>query len=313
MPLFHRRTDEERQRDEEQRRFQDQAQRDQQQSVASLEAGGLPVAATRRLQEVSSRQRLFTSDLSVDEFLLVKAAGFHPITQVTGSSIYHVGWQRLPGQSVWYRQSEELEVVTRAWNEVRGRALGRLRQEAALAGADAVVGVRVTFQRYDWGHDLIEFNLVGTAIRSISGPHFEEPVLSSLSGQEFWELYQAGYMPAGIVGGSSVFYMAATPQTQWSQSWFGSVFNQELQDFTLGLRVAQHRASTRAYDESRRLGATGIVGMRIEQEQAEYETEINEGQKVTDMIFSAHTLGTAIAQVADRPVPATTPVVVLRK
>ncbi len=35
----------------------------------------------------------FTSDLSVDEFLLVTEAGFQPLGLVVGSSIYHVGAQ----------------------------------------------------------------------------------------------------------------------------------------------------------------------------------------------------------------------------
>src|SRR3954465_6182983 len=36
---------------------------------------------------------LFTSDLSVNEFLLVKEAGFEPLGLVVGSSIYHIGFQ----------------------------------------------------------------------------------------------------------------------------------------------------------------------------------------------------------------------------
>ena len=36
---------------------------------------------------------LFTSDLSVNEFLLVREAGFRPLGLVLGSSIYHVGFQ----------------------------------------------------------------------------------------------------------------------------------------------------------------------------------------------------------------------------
>ena len=36
---------------------------------------------------------VFTSDLSVNEFLLVKEAGFDPLGLVVGSSIYHIGFQ----------------------------------------------------------------------------------------------------------------------------------------------------------------------------------------------------------------------------
>ena len=36
---------------------------------------------------------LFTSDLSVNEFLLIRQAGFQPVGLVMGSSIYHIGFQ----------------------------------------------------------------------------------------------------------------------------------------------------------------------------------------------------------------------------
>ena len=38
-------------------------------------------------------RKLFTSDLSVNEFLLVKEAGFDPLGLVMGSSIYQIAPQ----------------------------------------------------------------------------------------------------------------------------------------------------------------------------------------------------------------------------
>jgi hypothetical protein len=52
----------------------------------------LPKDAGARLEELE--HGLFTSDLSVNEFLLVKQAGFHPLGLVMGSSIYHIGLQK---------------------------------------------------------------------------------------------------------------------------------------------------------------------------------------------------------------------------
>ena len=60
-----------------------------------LAAGGLPLRASERLaEEAGPGRKLFTSDLSVNEFL---SAGAHdagcgqPIAQVMGTSIYHIG------------------------------------------------------------------------------------------------------------------------------------------------------------------------------------------------------------------------------
>lgn len=312
MPLFHRKTDEERQREEAERQRRDQTAREQQQSLAALEAGGLPLAATRRLEEQAARNHLFTSDLSVNEFLLVKAAGYQPITQVAGSSIYHVGWQRLPGRTLWNWGSQELQAISGAMNHARTLALSRMQQEAILAGAQAVVGVRVTRARYDWGNDLIEFNAIGTAIRRTDGPATEHPTLSNLSGQEFWELSRAGYAPRGIVGASTVYYVVASYGTWRTQGLFGGWANQELQDFTAGLYRARHLALSRVHEQAAQLGAAGVIGTEIDQDEEEVEVEMGENQRRTDMIFTFHVLGTAIAEPGDVPVPPVGPMINLR-
>ena len=54
----------------------------------------LPVHARERLNIMrgdATHKALFTSDLSVNEFLLVREAGFDPVGLVVGSSIYHIG------------------------------------------------------------------------------------------------------------------------------------------------------------------------------------------------------------------------------
>ena len=51
----------------------------------------------------------FTSDLSVDELILVHEAGFEPVGLVVGSSIYHIGYQ-----FAGWGQSTEMTVLSRA-------------------------------------------------------------------------------------------------------------------------------------------------------------------------------------------------------
>ena len=52
---------------------------------------GIPASGVERLEQ--NRQGLYTSDLSVNEFLLVTEAGFDPVGLVVGSSIFHIGIQ----------------------------------------------------------------------------------------------------------------------------------------------------------------------------------------------------------------------------
>ena len=87
MPFFGRGSDDDRQ-------ARDAAEVERAASVASLERGELPLRARQRLGEIGrTGGGLFTSDLSVGEFALLRAIGLRPLAQVMGSSIYHVGWQ----------------------------------------------------------------------------------------------------------------------------------------------------------------------------------------------------------------------------
>src|SRR4051794_41963346 len=108
--------------------------------------------------------------------MLTRQAGFRPLTQVMGSCFYRTGWQSYPwggrglgfGGMSWGGgdgETIELEQQTEAWNEARRLALGRLAEEARLAGADAVVGVRPRRRPPDRGAGLVEVVVGGPAGR----------------------------------------------------------------------------------------------------------------------------------------------------
>ena len=97
---------------------------------------GLPAHAKSRLAAMKAdgtHKGLFTSDLSVNEFLLVKEAGFDPLGLVVGSSIYYVGWQK-PALN----QSVELETLTQAMYHARELAMTRMEKEADSHNANRV-------------------------------------------------------------------------------------------------------------------------------------------------------------------------------
>lgn len=104
-------------------------------------AADLPAHARERLADMRER-RLFTSDLSVSEFLLVKEVGFEPVGLVMGTSIYQVAPQtpNLPAG----QPGCELVDVTRALYHARELAMNRMEEEADALGADGIVGVRLT-------------------------------------------------------------------------------------------------------------------------------------------------------------------------
>ncbi len=89
---------------------------------------------------------MFTSDLSVSEYVLLGEAGFEPLGFVVGSSIYHVGLQI--GR---WSQNQELQVLTQAMYNARELAMARMRAEADHLSADGIVGVQLRMQMYAWG------------------------------------------------------------------------------------------------------------------------------------------------------------------
>ena len=267
-------------------------------SEHSLAAGGLPLNAIDRLNEQRSRQNtpehFFTSDLSVNELTLVHQAGYDPLGQVMGSSVYHVGWQWMPYSS-W--SSGELTVLTQAFYDARHLALGRLQQEAALLGATGVVGVRLERREYEWGAGLLEFAAIGTAIREFDVPPSTatQPFLSDLSGSEFWMLRQTGFRPVGVAVGNCTYYQVPTWNTQYTTQGWGSWTNQELPDYTQALYNARSLAMSRMELEARHFGAEGVVGADLEIHVEPREVDTGNNNHRTDMIYHYTAIGTAIA------------------
>src|SRR5258708_4740680 len=121
-------------------------------------AKALPTHAHERLAEMK-KKRFFTSDLSVNEFLLVKEAGFHPLGLVMGSSIYSIAAQDLQSAA-----PGEVQALTQALYQSRELAMERMEEEADELGADGIVAVRLTVSVHAWGTNLIEFLAIGTAV-----------------------------------------------------------------------------------------------------------------------------------------------------
>jgi uncharacterized protein YbjQ (UPF0145 family) len=292
MPFFRRGSDDERE-------ARTRSQTEQAASLEALTHGGLPLRAQQRLGEIGkATSSFFTSDLSVDEFALVHALGLRPISQVMGSSIYHVGWQQRPGSFGGWQPggvSQELTVVSEAWNTARLRAFARLEQEAKLVGADAVVGVHLSKGQHDWAAGAIEYVAVGTAVRAEGAEPVERPALTDLSGQDTWKLWQAGYRPLGVVGASTVHYVVPGWSTQQASGYWSSWANQELRDFTRGVYDARETALGRMTAEARTIGAAGVVGVSIEHSAEERESGAG-GSRSNDLVVTFHVIGTAIGE-----------------
>jgi uncharacterized protein YbjQ (UPF0145 family) len=251
------------------------------------------VERLKQMRGDGPKPRLFTSDLSVNEFMLIRKAGFEPLGLVIGSSIYHVGYQ----QGVW-NQNQELGMLSQAMYHARELAMSRMETEADVLGADGIVGVRLDVGRYEWGENLAEFIAVGTAVRSRDGqshrtPH-NKPFTSDLSGQDFFLLRTMGYRPLGLVMGSCVYHVAH--QTM-RQAWRTIGQNIEMVNFTQALYDARELAMERMQHEAMRLGAEGIVGVSVKEQSHGWESHVIEYFAVGTAVTSSP----AVAMVDDMP------------
>jgi uncharacterized protein YbjQ (UPF0145 family) len=255
----------------------------------------------------------FTSNLTVPEFALLRGAGFRALAQVMGSSFFSLGPLTVPRAralrrdlgGVWpgYPNAAyiELEPITRAWNDARGAATGRLAQAAAEAGADAVVATRFARSRVDWVRGLIEFSVTGTAVASEDVSLGDDLVLTPLSGQELATLVLHGFRPVGLVATTSSTCVVSGLQTSNAYSKpLVSRPNQELGELSRGPYEARRHAFKRVEDEARRLGATGVVGVRYDQRIEAIESIWSR----RDLLVTLHVLGTAIVELAQAPATA---------
>jgi len=236
-------------------------------SVQHVAQGGIPLRAQERLaEEAGPNRKLFTSDLSVSEFILARDVKVEPISQVMGSSIYHVG--QIPD---YKGQTGEISTISDAHREARRRAVSRLFQEAAFVRADAVIGARLRERMItmgqrgkggDDGGEVIEFTVVGTAVRAPWINHLPgQPIITDLSGQELWALAQDGFEPCCFLFEFCRYHV-------WHVTT-DSVGHGEILAATAAIDQARAIASTKIHRQAAAFQAEFVVGSDIKLEARE--------------------------------------------
>jgi uncharacterized protein YbjQ (UPF0145 family) len=256
-----------------------------------------PEVANARLSHTAGAEEaaVFSSDLSVSEYVLLGEAGFEPLGFVLGSSIYHVGIQ--VGR---WSQNQELTVLTQAMYNARELAMARMQAEADHLNADGIVGVDLKMQMYSWGQGCLEFVATGTAVRHLAGTGAHKTpagraFTSDLSAQDFFRLLAAGAVPVAFVLGTCVYHIA---HQSVMQSLRQTGQNVEMPQFTQGVYEARELALTRMQTEATQAGSSGIVGVTIEVKNHVW------GEHATEFLAT----GTAVRRLSDEHrLPDTTP------
>jgi uncharacterized protein YbjQ (UPF0145 family) len=232
-----------------------------------------------------SQARGITSDLSVDEALLLHASGWEPLDLVCGVAVVSVP------VGVWNWGRGAISLASDAHNAAVDQAARALRAECGKVHGHGIVGVRVDVEVRT--HH-IEVALIGTAVRPADdkdprGRDAAEamPFVSDLSARDFTLLLRAGWMPVGLAFGACFVYAprrtAGTAMKQTTQ-------NVELTNYTEAMYSARESAMEKMQESALEAGGQGVV-----------EVKVTEGP----MSFARHAVGftawgTAVKLVAEQ-------------
>jgi uncharacterized protein YbjQ (UPF0145 family) len=272
-----------------------------------IRQGGIPLGAEERLKRVASASTpFFTSDLTAKEYALAQASGLQPVAQVMGSSVVQHGWLGMQGA---YYVTGEIPSLSEPWNMARSRAFDRLRQEAALADADGVIGIEMTAGPLGEAGN-VELVVFGTAVRDSTLPPHPSGRLGmcTLSGQDVHKLRRIGAEVCGVVGHTTVLSVQLGMNSSWVMNTSGMFgggarMNTEITEIAQGVYDARDRAMAEVRRQGSAAGANDIVISTLEHTIEHYEYEQG-GYKYHYFHVTMNVLGTAIRLGARDPHPA---------
>ncbi len=197
-----------------------------------------------------------TSDLSIDEVLLLHGAGWEPVELVCGVAICSVP------AGAWVWGQGEIVSASEAHNKAVATAAARMRQECGRAGGAGVVGVHVDVTVHPHHVDV---ELVGTAVRPVPGAEHgwapsHQPFVSDLSARDFVLLRQAGWVPVTLVFGAS---FVNAPRRSVGTAISQKTQNVELTNMTEAVYSTREAAMERMQAAALRAGAGGVVAVSI--------------------------------------------------
>ncbi|MGH8988902.1 MAG: heavy metal-binding domain-containing protein [Acidimicrobiales bacterium] len=220
------------------------------------------VATTDPPPNAAGAGRATTSDLTIDETLLLHSAGWEPVDLVYGISWWSIPW------GVWQWTSGEVHEASAAFSGAVDQAAKLLRQSCQQADGVGVLGVELGV-RVSSHHVAIE--LTGTAVRRTAGPTEGFQFVSDLSARDFVLLTRAGWWPLGLAAGAS--FVIAPRRT--AREWAGQQGqNVELPNLTQALYLAREQAMERMQQAGGAMKAEGIVAVKLREGRASSSTRV---------------------------------------
>lgn len=203
----------------------------------ALAHGTLPAFVKTRLAETASGKKPWVSTASPAGLLAQRSHGIRALGLVSGNCWFHYGYS-------WTRGHYE------GWHT----AIDRMRLEAALMGANAVVDVTMQVKRMPGPDNLdhMDYAVLGTAVRIDGLPESSNPALATVSALEFARLLESGIVPVGIAIGAYFDWFVASA---YSPANVMSYWNQELAPLSTFLTRVRRQALQELRDDGVRIGS----------------------------------------------------------
>jgi uncharacterized protein YbjQ (UPF0145 family) len=166
--------------------------------------GNIEFLSTGSAVHRAQAAEFFSSSFDGKELYCALDAGYKPRKFVFGNIAYSVGVAQGFLGSLKTMVRGEIKEFSDVLNATRHLAFRRMTDEAARAGANAVIGVEVDVTPFQGFHEML---VTGTAANhpALTGFGNQQPVTCDLTCDELWSMARLGYAPVQVVMGTAVY------------------------------------------------------------------------------------------------------------
>ncbi|MFJ4653398.1 hypothetical protein ACIP5Y_19215 [Nocardia sp. NPDC088792] len=227
------------------------------------QGSAIPQAGQWRLHHSLQQGAAATSFLGHSSFLLWDQMGFEPVGAVIGMSVVHIGGLQVTG----WKTPRELDTYSGAIMLGIDNALHRLRDEAAMLGADGI-HLKTMVQRSNLGGEEHEYQVSGTALRFRPQPGALRardggPFVNTAAVTALYQMMKRGWLPSTIGYGACVYHI---PHRTMRQSMTQTFQNVEIPVFTESWYTAREIALGRMQSSVEKSGSELVLNVSLEEQ-----------------------------------------------
>jgi uncharacterized protein YbjQ (UPF0145 family) len=208
---------------------------------------------------LAQNSQFFSTAASGIELYCHLDAGYQPRKFVMGNICYSLGIGRSFMGGLRTLARGEVHEYSQMYNHIRHLALERIKHEAAVVGANAVVDIGVQMLPF---LGVVELLMTGTASHhdGIVMRDARDVVTSELEGPELWNLAKIGLVPVQLVMTTSVVSLGLAAGIG---TLFQSLARGELPEVTKLVYDSRENCLDMMRKEAQSLGADAVVGNRL--------------------------------------------------